>query len=206
MRIGRRDLYDRHGGTKNELKPLGGQFTPGVESMNKYDQRMKQLMYFGDTIITQELRCVTDDELDEAERAIGYSLPDDYREFLRNYGEAFIGTGLDLLEPELAPEGFGGHLICSFYGVNSKHPGKDLVKEYQLRQRELPVGLLPIADGDYGLSFMSLGGETKGFIYCFGDGEFGDGENEKLYLLARSFAELLKRLEPQGEPEPRKLA
>ena len=148
-------------------------------------------------------------QLVEIESQIGYDLPKDYREFLRNYA----GISLECAEFETIRDGNKDELsIWIFYGPaladtyeevqrNLKdemetewYPGIDLVKEIPSSEiMSWPQELLPIGcDMGGNLICLALFGLRSHAIFWWRSNPWPDKQN--LYLIANSFDEFMHML------------
>jgi hypothetical protein len=140
---------------------------------------------------------VTPAAIRKLERQLDTELPDDYRAFLQE-----VNGGIPTpLEFEMAEPARPGERICIdfFYGIGRTRDRNDLAyQQLEIIERtdELPDGFVTIGiDPGAAPYFISTEGETAGVIYFYDPSGFLDpGKAPKLYVAARSFSDLLRRL------------
>jgi len=164
------------------------------QSVNKYDLKMQQILEkHARNCPVQQLTTVTDTELDALEHELGHSLPSDYREFLKDYGDLTIGAAVDFSQNESGPAYCGCEYLC---GINCHNPSNNLLNRYQNRGDGWPSELLPIGVSDNGLMCLVIDGPEKGYVYFWHWGQGGgDPTPEHIHFVASSFDEFVKRLE-----------
>jgi hypothetical protein len=167
-------------------------------SMNKYHRRMQQLTDFGaSSMEPQKVHPVSESALNAFEQELGHALPADYREFLRCFGEFFVGTGCRI--PDADPNGPQFLSIESFYGVDARHPEKDLLKNYFYLKKDLASvditepDLLPLGTSVEGIVAIALSGDFPGAIY------FWSGDTDRIHAVTGSFDEFMCLLEPRPD-------
>ena len=178
---------------------------------NKYQEIMEKLganYSSADPILLSDL--VSDEILDEMEKRIGYRLPNDYREFLRDYSGyncfaayPLFGDGCNQTEYLCNFESGRGlaeayHSIIETIGLDpfpeDYYPGLILVRP-PLNQEEIgwPAELLPIAiDGALNQICLALFGLRTGAVFYWRSNPHPDSQN--LYLIADSFDEFMHLL------------
>lgn len=92
------------------------------------------------------------------ERAISCSLPEDYREFIRVYSDAYVLGGVT-----------GNHSPGEFYGLRT-NSGTSLIAEWAYSRNWLPAFTIPVAFdvGNGGTICLNLAGVERGTMtwYC----------------------------------------
>lgn len=173
--------------------------------MNSYEPRMRELkgMLLGYKQGEKPVR-VSEEEIANAERQLGASLPADYREFVRDFGMFYF---LIVTFPLPAnSEGWESGSVGSFNGIFSD-PNKmsfDLLTVYNSMFGGIdawPENFIPIAVGNGTSSVaMSFKGEDKGCVYDFVEFTY-------FFLVAESFDEFMQLLENHDdEPEAEEAA
>ncbi len=183
--------------------------------MNRYENRMRELQpsfrpHPGADIIplfSEERKRPSLDErqLAHVEQAIGKSLPNDYREFLTDFGATFVYRMLFSFQEQGRPS---KDYIEQFYGIAPDVPLDDLASEYDDYQGRIPVDLLPIGEDAVGnIICLGLTGEKRGKVY-FWDHEREEMEPDdappnwqpgysNISFVADSFDEFFFSLQPQ---------
>ena len=141
--------------------------------------------------------------LANAEAELGCRLPEDYRDFLLQYGGNGYLRSRHLLGSQLGQEGIDCPVIDVLYGYR---PGElfDLVNEWDAFRERIPRELVPIGvDGGRDQYCLSIAGKDRGAIF-FWDAEdepaayFGPPPMPDIWsnctLYAHSFAEFLEAL------------
>ncbi len=136
---------------------------------------------------------ISDHDLMELERQLGFVLPMEYRNFLLIHNGGYPEP--DVFPIHNNPVGNCGilhHYLCI-------KPGDvyDIWGTFKNYQGRIPPDFLPIA-GDPGGNLLCLGifGETMGQIYFWDhEEEFTDRPRHNLYFVADSFFELLDKLQ-----------
>lgn len=167
--------------------------------MNKYEQRVRQLTYFGGNLPPQTPNTLPEAELKAVEGELGHSLPSDYRQFLRDYGDFFVASSVEIPEPKPNGPSYGG--VEFFYGVTPSTPFRDLLTKYRRRGPGWPPEYLPIAEGQNGYTCLVIAGDEKGTIYLWNCGDTGGAEPENFHFVARSFHEFMHLLDPRSEEQ-----
>jgi len=188
--------------------------------VNRYDQIMADLDAGYGFRKGAEWVHLSEVELAQVERELGYELPPDYREFLRDYGNAVpIGGACFTLEENI--DGLRQGRVGIFYGAGNRIRGYDIVEENEggaptcgepLRIKDCASALL-IMDIQPGLIevewpsyFLKFGEDGGTIVYLVLDGPRKNwviyGENDgcvgvqKFYIAARSFEEFMNSLRP----------
>lgn len=166
--------------------------------INRHEHRMRALAakpHFksenGQSVVPSER------EIADIERVIGYSLPAEYRDFLRVYSGYRISPSANF---SVRTVGDGGHQhignIHQFFGVRSGSP-YDLLEAYESFTRrgwELPTWMLPVAtDGGNNLVCIALTGNDRGKIFHWIADVFPGKEN--CFEVTDSFHQFIDLLE-----------
>jgi hypothetical protein len=160
---------------------------------NKFEQRMRQLTDFGGNLPPQPLNTLSEAELEKVEHELGFALPSEYREFLRHYGNFFVGSAVDLPDPK--PNGRSYGEMAVFYGVNPPNPMDDIVRRYHLlSEHGWPPEFLPIGSGDSGDMCLVIRGDEKGAVYFWEMDIPSEETYGNFHLVARSFGEFMNLL------------
>lgn len=166
--------------------------------MNRYDQRVRELWgEFSHPLVDQPGIHLSEDQLADVEQRLGATLPEDFREFLRDYGCYFFYTTVFPVRPN--PDGVQGGSLEKFSGVLYKVVGNDpydifdIVGWYEGLCRnivEWPKEWLPIATGAGSDTVaLAIKGEHKGAVYYFFNQWTPNYQN--MYLVADSFDEFM---------------
>jgi len=149
----------------------------------------------------ESLPRVTAAAIRKVEKELGVVFPDDYRAFLRT-----INGGIPTpSEFALAEPGRPGERACIdfLYGIGADREERDLLYEQERiveRTDKLPDGFVTIAfDPGAAPYFIGTKGKKSGAIYFYDPSGFLDpGKSPKLYVAAKSFTDLLKRMCAEG--------
>jgi hypothetical protein len=147
---------------------------------NKYDAQMEKLS-------THFLRGhveLSPEVIDEFEQALGFTLPEDYREFLSGYGlsaQRGYPTWPDIRRP-----GEPGGGIDWWYGLNPNE-SRDLLRTWKGFQGRIPSYLLPIAESPGGQICLCLAGEDRGQLFWWDRSEPHADPGQNLKLIAVDF-------------------
>ena len=136
---------------------------------------------------------VTEDDIKELERAIGATLPVQYRSFL-------LRTNGGVPHPQEAfgvrGDRDGGSMLGLFYSLSHEHSSCTLMHTWRAFEGRIPSDLLPIA-GDAGDNQICIGIEARnhGKLYLWDmENEAGPGKKpwrRNIRLVADSFNEFL---------------
>ena len=182
---------------------------------NKYDGIMRALRgKFSARYEGEQPVSLPEEHLAEVEAQLGYSLPSDYREFLRDYGDFhFTGVAFPLQEN---PDDFTEAILFLTYGATMNRSGiveayKDVREQGAIWELETnsgvrlmspvekgiefvewPQGLLPIgADPSANTIALSLTGSSAEAVFLWiGSDSFG----QNVYLVADSFDDFMHSL------------
>lgn len=167
--------------------------------MSKYQQKINSLEgYF---IRGDKQKPVTSEDIKQIESELGYSLPNDYVEFLINYGG--FAFNCYVIYPLLEPCPIGDMQgLDVFFGV-LPNDTYDIIGRYQGLKDRIPSNFLPIArDGMGNHVCLSVNGDDKGYVYFWQhdaevliDDDENSGYVKDIYLAARSFDEFIDSLE-----------
>lgn len=144
---------------------------------NAYSQIMADLnALFVYATLGEDSKLLSEFELQNIEREIGYPLPSDYREFLRSFGgysfipsPRFDGYFCPAVKypcdfPEITRMTDAGYyMVLEFFHGNMPNDYHDLLSHYHRLKDYLPAGMLPIADG--GRLCLQLVGANLGGIF-----------------------------------------
>jgi SMI1 / KNR4 family (SUKH-1) len=149
-----------------------------------------------------QIRIPADDAtIKRFENKTGLKLPQDYREFLRNYGGAYL-TDVVVMPGSKDPR-LGSHFLLQvnfFLGFYSDQPRKsvhDLSYNYDLTKQRLPAGLVQVAESssDDPYCISCVNDTTYGHVYlCMPEGFEDEKPEDYLFLIARNFTEFLQSL------------
>jgi hypothetical protein len=132
----------------------------------------------------------SEQDIQDYERHIGFRLPDDFREFIREYGETYAAYGVRW-------RAGSRESWCGVEWIDGIHPGS----RNDLRRREgcgLPPGYLAFAEAAGGQLVYAVGPENHGCVYWIvlheipEDGSYRVTEDE--HLIAHSFDEFVRGL------------
>ena len=168
--------------------------------MNKYAQHVEK---FGGTFVysrsEEAFITLTEEDLQVAEREIGYLLPRDYREFLKDFGGyTFDGVYYPIHGSWSAMNG-----LDTFYGLKIR--SCNLLSTYKgdLANGVIAPDLLPIT-GDMagGHVCLFIAGDRLGSIhYWFREEAVAPYDYSNLYHIANSFDEFMQSLTTEDEYE-----
>lgn len=151
--------------------------------MNRYHDVMQSL--FAKIGEEPTNTSVAEEDILRAESEIGAKFPDDYREFLKDYGWSVVNHDF-----KLNGGGFGH--VYAFFGIGKEGSKRDLIGNYKMNLDSVPRELLEIGLGDRVKVFMSLKQEDLGKIYFFDEWESKNLEIEDdLVFAVSSFDELM---------------
>lgn len=170
--------------------------------MNRYDKRLRQLQgYFIGAAVGQQQHHLDEGQLAGVEAQLGAALPEDYREFLRDYGVFGIPMAVFPFKDE--EDACGS--VEVFYGVMPSSPDLDIITFYEgmradvivaLDEQEVnwPSGWLPIgSDAGSNQVVLVIEGQNKGAVFLF------DNQGARVHPVAASFDEFMHLLEPRPE-------
>jgi hypothetical protein len=146
---------------------------------------------------TRSLPRVAPAAIRATEAELGVAFPDDYRAFLRAVNGGVPTPGEFTMARPARP---GERIVIDFlYGVRTTRRRHDLVREQRdiiSRTDSLPTGFVVIGfDPGSAPYFLGTTGKRAGGVFFYDpDGFLDPGGSPKLYLAARSFADLLDRL------------
>ena len=172
-------------------------------------------------ISTKKFVLAGDNDIAETEAVCGAKLPQDYAEFLRQYGESSFNemVGFDPVsekavyvhskETELPNPTFKGSQVAVFFGKN-KDVRPSLIGKIKMYANRMPDKVIPIADDGLGNKItISLAEKDYGKVYWWDHENEWDEEDyldevgepmpeeakyQNMYLIADSFTEFLEKL------------
>jgi hypothetical protein len=154
---------------------------------DRVDEIMKQLGCF----LLAEHIPVSEEMIEAFEKEIGSTLPELYREVLRDYGfstaKGYI-TFSDIHRP-----GKRGGGVEVFYGPN---PGvsRDVLRTRNGLKGRVPDNVLPIADSPGGEICLGIDGPARGKIFWWDRSEPSENPSENLKVIAEDFERFLDSL------------
>jgi SMI1 / KNR4 family (SUKH-1) len=154
---------------------------------NKYDAQMEKLRTY---FLSGNLE-VSSEVIDEFEREIGFTLPEDYREFLSRYGlsaQRGYPTWPDIRRP-----GEPGGGVDWWYGLNPTE-SRDLLRNWKGFRGRIPSHLLPIAESPGGQICLCLAGEKRGKLFWWDRSEPHAELGQNLTLIAHDFDTFINSL------------
>lgn len=126
--------------------------------------------------------------IEELEKAAGWPLPEDYREFLLKYAPSSFSRYVvfgPLLEP--SPSTRSGALAVGVFLGLDEGDSYDIILNYEITRDHYPEGLIPIGeDGGSSKVLLALD-EPAGRVY------YQDRQDGNVYLCANSFTEFIER-------------
>ncbi|MBX7104030.1 MAG: SMI1/KNR4 family protein [Gemmataceae bacterium] len=145
------------------------------------------------------------EDLASFERAIGHTLPDDYRQFLVACNGGHIGGSLWFKGP--TPEGLAADAGLHHVGGFREENYFSLDDKRKCYAGRIPAALVWVADDPFGNAIcVGVNGPHRGRVYFWDHenepGDDWDGAVESagnLQLLANSFTEFVAGLAPSGE-------
>ena len=174
--------------------------------MNRYEPKMREL---NATIVSfaagrQPVR-VSEEDLREAEHQLGVRFPEDYREFIRDFGVFSVPTVLFSVQSNSVDEvHFDGSLEI-FYGIiaqGEQSSALDIVRSYfhsnsgAMGENWSPHWLIIGEDAGGNPVLMDIKGDTVGSIYILDDESPIDCS---LILVANSFDDFMQMLKTEPE-------
>jgi hypothetical protein len=173
--------------------------------MSKYEQKIEFLKgYF---LRNLEVKPNPFKYLEDLEKEIGGVLPNDYKEFLIDYGSALAFHSY-VIYPLLVPCPIGDwQMVGVFFGF-LPDDSYNLVKNYHTFKDRLPPGFLSIAcEGMGNLTCICFAGENRGYVYFWQHDaweiveEDGTTYTEDLFLAATSFDDFIWSLKIDDEED-----
>lgn len=154
--------------------------------MNRFDSKMRELhaIPLGFDHGNQPI-LLTEEAIQEAERLLGERLPDDYREFVRDFGAFNIDALFPVREGYLSQAGIG-----YFKGIVSSESRRafDWLSSYLQRNPQLlPDDAINIGWGGNIPIILFFKGENRGKVFI--------RDYEEFCLVADSFTEFMQLLE-----------
>ena len=162
--------------------------------MNRYDDLAQEFaMYIPHPVTGEKImqfanredlgkpETMSEEELQQVEQRLGHSLPEDYREFLRDYGLLIVPSSIPLPNPTDAELGIG--LFGVFLGI-APNDQYDLVE--MNTGTHILSEMIEIGEGDNGSWYLTITGNNKGNVFF--------GCHERMYFVAHSFDEFLRLL------------
>lgn len=142
---------------------------------------------------------ISEKDIIHLEEITGYTLPDTYKQFLLKYNGG---------EPNpyffLVPDWkYGQSLVSEFKGIDPNRVGLDLLEIIDIKQFDLPKGVIPIG-GDPGGNLILIDLKT-GKIYFWDHENVPNELNDKIeefrnaYFLANTFYEFVANLKKESE-------
>jgi hypothetical protein len=161
---------------------------------------------------------MTEEELAAIERSLGERLPEDFRDFLRTYGDAMF-EALTFFRPvrssSISSSPFGrsrileGGAFSHFYGSSAAK--QSLAESITLYKGRMPDTIIPIGDEGGGNQIcLGIKGDERGKVYYwdhentwselryrehFGKPMPPEFKFQNVYLVAESFEDFIRRLE-----------
>ena len=165
--------------------------------MNRYASKMKELNATPIGFPTEQPIHLSEDDLQEAERQLGTRLPEDYREFVRDFG--VFGVPTVIFPVRSNPDDIDVGSPESFKGIvrETRRIVWDIVSNYKSNCESYgddptwSTNWLVIADAGGGSVVLSIKGEDKGAVYYY----LNATGNYTAYLIADSFDEFMQLLE-----------
>lgn len=152
-------------------------------------------------------RSISEVEMQEFEKDLGFAIPQEYRSFLLQFGSGFF-LGSIVFTSGKRSKALVNLSRVSFYGKRrSDGRGESVLDGKALYRGKIPEGFLPIASckvgaEEHGALFLRVGGERDGSVYYWINPRFG-GEcqaspalerKDGLCFLSTSFLEFIKSL------------
>lgn len=130
------------------------------------------------------------EEIDQLEKTQGFSLPEEYKKFLLEFGSGYTKDDYyyKALVPSPGTSEDGHAYVAYFYG-------SDLMENERIFNEELDRKFLPIADAGFGdLVCIGVAKENYGRIYEWVHdipGPHDDPFSQNVFLIAESFSDFL---------------
>lgn len=135
-----------------------------------------------------------ENNLIEFTRKIGYTLPNDYIEFLHNHNGGYVKGSIS----NYYKNGDQKFILTSMFGIGTND---DLVSQWETYKNRIPNSCIPIGrDAGGNLVCLNLSEDKYGYVYFWDHEEELNYEIEKitindLYLIKQSFKEFLDSIE-----------
>jgi hypothetical protein len=137
------------------------------------------------------------ENIEQIEKEIGCSLPNDYVNFLLNYGGLALSmASASFYRQDGEFDAVGPEII---YGFNDMY---DLIETYRIYKERMPSELIPIlCDAGGGEICLSVNGDNKGAVYYWDryleeDPEEGEEIGySNLFLIGKTFDDFINSLE-----------
>jgi cell wall assembly regulator SMI1 len=163
--------------------------------MNKYKEKMDCFNTYDVGVSNRP----TLKNIEQIENEIGSSLPNDYVNFLLNYGGLALSmTTTSFYRSDTSQE---MPMVEILFGFSPDHT-YDIIENYHTYRERMPINLIPIAsDGGGGEICISLHGDDKGAVYYWDryleeDPEEGEEIGySNVFLIARTFDDFINSLE-----------
>ncbi len=155
--------------------------------MAKYDAQMEKL---GTYFLRGHLE-LSSEVIDEFERELGFTLPEDYRGFLSGYGLS-THRGYPTW-PDLRRPGKPGGGIDWWYGLNPNE-SRDLLKKWKGFRGRIPPYLLPIAESPGGQICLCLADADRGKLFWWDRSEPYTDPQRNLKFIAGDFDTFINSL------------
>ena len=177
---------------------------PEKKIMNKYHEKIEFLK--GKFLINLDVKPDPFKYIENLENKIGGILPNDYKEFLIDYGSCLVFLEYYVLYPLLVPCPVGDRQCVELFFGFLPDDSYDLLKNYHTFKERLPPGFLPIAEEGMGnLTCICCAGENRGYVYFWQHDsweivrEDGTTYAEDLFLAAKSFDDFMRSLKIYDE-------
>lgn len=173
---------------------------------------MKKLHDLGLYPIFGNYNPVPDDEIAKLESSRGYTLPFDYMQFIREYGDCGFSPSVVVRPIEPPPESVtddGVLGITIFYGAEGERGGLLSMSKSTFTEA-MPPTVIPIAASHGSSQFLlGIGGKDQNLVYFWEFEGWPDPEDyleegievpqnwqySNMTLVARSFSDFLNRME-----------
>ena len=138
---------------------------------------------------------LTEVDISEFEISFKIKLPEEYRNFMleQNGGRPEKEWGFDFVETGNSNP--TGSIICDFLAISTKYNSLQNAYRNLIESKEIPPGLLPIANDPGGnIIFLSVAKDDYGKV-CFGNHELEDPETGYIVMspIADSFIEFIDK-------------
>lgn len=168
--------------------------------MNRYEPRIRELnaIPMGFERGLQAIH-VSEVEIQEAERLLGGRLPEDYREFVRDFSAFQVPQVIYTVPPNIY--GFESGVVNHFYGIVAGNgQTADFVQGYlttKQQMEEWPEEWIFIGGGDSTNVALDFKGKTKGSVYTW--------QMFQPALVTDSFDEFMQLIQPHFGPTQRQI-